>query len=308
VLPAPAPDDWTAVLERQCGVITRAQALASGLSPGAWRHRTSTCWQLPVPGVAVAHTGPLTDVQLRWCAVLAAGTGAALSADWALVAQGFQTRDPGPLQLAVPEQRQVSPPALAGIEVQVHRVRDLRELVHPLHAPPVVRTAPAALHAAAWAPSDRAGEWRVAAVVQQRLTTVRALRSALEEMPRLPRRALLRLVLDDVELRAHAQTELDLLRLLRSLRLPLPDRMQLRERGRTGRRYLDAWWERQRVVLEVDGAHHRDAVEWDADLLRANAIGVAHRADRVLLLRLTGSQLRAPGPDLVEQLRAALAG
>lgn len=304
--PDPARDGWRAVLARQDDVISRRQALASDLSASAWRWRTSTCWQLPLPGVAVAHTGPLTERQLRWCALLACGDSAALSADWALVAQGFRTHDPGPVQVAVPEHRQVRPPALPGLGVRVHRVSGLDRLVHPAHAPTVVRTAAAALHAAAWAPSDRAGEWRLAAVVQQRLTTVAALRTELEALPRLPRRGLLRQVLDDVELGAHALTELDLLRLLRLLHLPLPDRMQLRERGRTGVRYLDAWFERQRVVLEVDGAHHRDAREWDADLLRADEIAVQHRSDRVLLLRLTGGQLRSAGPEVVALLREAL--
>lgn len=298
---------WARLMQAQCGVLTRAQALRGGLTPAAWRWRTSTDWQLPLPGVAVGHTGPLTQEQGAWCAVLSCGRGAAISADWALVAHGFRTRDAGPLQVAVPHDRHVVQHRMPdGHPLRVRRVRELADLVHPLHRPALVRAAPAALHAAAWAASDRAGEWRLAAVVQQRLCTVTALRTALSAMPRLPRVGLLRQVLDDVELGAHAQTELDLLRLLRGNALPLPDRMQLRERDGRGVRYLDAWWERQRAVAEVDGAHHRDAGQWEADLLRANALAVAHRDDRVLLLRLTGGQLRHEAPEVVAQLRAAL--
>src|SRR4051812_5452708 len=68
-----------------------------------------------------------------------------------------------------------------------HRCRRLHWLTHPVRTPTQIRVAPAALHAAAWATSDRAAEWRVAAAVQQRLVTVPRLRSALEHLPRLRR-------------------------------------------------------------------------------------------------------------------------
>ena len=115
----------------------------------------------------------------------------------------------------------------------------------------------------------------------------------------------MRVVLADVRQGAHAQTELDFLRLLRRHGLPLPDRLQLRVRA-GGKRYLDAWWERQRVTVELDGAHHRSAGTWDADTLRGNAVAVAQRHDRLLLLRFTTGNLRHDEPQVVAQLRAAL--
>jgi len=44
---------------------------------------------------------------------------------------------------------------------------------------------------------------------------------------------------------------------------------------------LDAWWERQRVAAELDGAHHRTVRVWDGDGLRANGVVIAERHDRV---------------------------
>ncbi len=178
-------------------------------------------------------------------------------------------------------------PVRAG-RVRTHRVSALPALLQHGRQPSVVRASAALLHAAAWAGSDRAAEWRIAAGVQQRLVTPVLLRETLALLPRLPRRDLVRTVLDDVELGAHAASELDFLRFLRSYRLPAPDQLQRRVRvGATC--YLDAWWERRRVCAEVDGAHHRSAGVWEADVLRANDLVLHERHDRVLLLRLPAS-------------------
>lgn len=274
-----------------------------------WRHRSGR-WTALLPGVSVAHTGEPTAEQLAWGAVLHCGTGAALTGDWALVRQGWRLADrPAVVHVAVPDGRVVRPGvrlrADRPVPVAAHQVRRLSALIHPARTPTVVRVAPALLHAVAHAPSDRAAEWRIAAVVQQRLTDVAHLRSALVARPKLHRRALVRTVLDDVELGAQALSELDLLRLLRAHALPAPDRLQRLVRA-NGKRYLDAWWERQRVAVEADGAHHLEVGQWDADVLRANAVVVAERHDRVLLLRFTTSHLRHDQATVAGQLRPAL--
>ena len=215
---------------------------------------------------------------------------------------------PGTVDVAVPHHRTVRGAPLASGEgdlLRVHRSRRLGEWRHPVRLPPVLRPAPAVLQAAALAPSDRAAEWRLAAAVQQRVVRVADLRAALAQMPGLGRRALVRTVLDDVELGAHAASELDFLRFLRRHDLPAPDRLQRPVRTGTVR-YLDAWWERQRVGAELDGAHHRSVSAWEADALRGNDVAVAHRDDRVLLLRFPLGALRHDGPRVAAQLRAVL--
>jgi very-short-patch-repair endonuclease len=124
-------------------------------------------------------------------------------------------------------------------------------------------------------------------------------------MPRLRRRALVATVLDDVELGAHAASELEFPRFLGQWRRPRPDRLQ--RPLRIGRiRYLDAWWERQEVAAELDGAHHRTVGAWESDLLRANDVLVAGRKAGTTLLRFTTSNLRHDGERVAAQLAAAL--
>jgi hypothetical protein len=308
--PAPAPPTVPQLLDDQDRVISRVQARGAGLSEDQWQWRLdSGRWQSVLHGVAVAHSGPVTDRQRAWAAVLYAGDGARLSADAALVTLGM--RLPSPREIHVVSSREVAPQVFAhapdedAVRLRTHRAQRLSAWAHPARQPPVLRLPVAALHAAAWASSDRAAEWRIAAAVQQRLTRPADLRELLVEMPRLRRRGLVREVLEDIELGAHAASELDLLRFLRAHGLPRPDRLQ--RPVRTGKqRYLDAWWERQRVNAEMDGAHHRTVGTWDDDALRGNDVVLVERHDRILLLRFTRGNLRHDGPRVAAQLRDAL--
>jgi hypothetical protein len=64
-------DALTALLARQDGVISRGQALAH-LTEKAVRHRLATGrWRRVHRGVFVSYTGPVTDRQREWIAVLA---------------------------------------------------------------------------------------------------------------------------------------------------------------------------------------------------------------------------------------------
>ena len=306
------PRHWSQVVAEQDGVISRRQAGLGGLSEDAWQWRLDTGrWRTILPGVAVTHSGEATQRQRAWSGVLYSGRDALLSGDAALVEHGMRMPSGTVLDVAIPKERIVvgrrltgDGPEFAGLVP--HRVRRLSQWRHPARQPPVVRVVPAVLQASAWATSDRAGEWRVAAAVQQRLVRPADLRRDLAQMVQLPRTPLLRTVLDDVELGAHAASELDFLRFLRRSELPAPDRLQ--RPVRTGSvLYLDAWWERQRVCAEIDGAHHRVVGEWDADALRANHVVITERHDRVLLLRYTTGNLRHDGPRVAAQLASALA-
>lgn len=298
------PPSYAELLEQQDGVLERQQALAGGLSKAAWQWRLDCgTWQTVLPGIVVAHSGTVTFAEKVQAAVLYGGEGAAVSGDALVYLMSKRRRGepPDSIDVAVATDRQV-----AALEFfRPHRCSQLTELTHPARSPTQLRIAPGVLHAAAWAKSDRAAQWRVAAAVQQRLVTVPRLRDALALLPRLPRRRSIRLVLDDVELGAHARTELDFLAFLRRNHLPLPDRLQFLVRA-SGMRYLDGWWEKQRVGAEVDGTHHMEVGTWDEDTLRANAVLVAARDDRVMLLRVTAGNLRHREAELAEQFRAAL--
>jgi hypothetical protein len=301
---------WSDLLEQQDRVISRRQALLGGLSEDQWQWRLdSGRWQPVLPGVAVAHTGEVTDGQRAWAAVLYAREGAHLSADAALLQLGMKL--PSPREIHVVTSRELRPQWFnasgesAAVRLVPHRLKHADQWKHPVKQPATLRAAPAALHAAAWAVSDRAAEWRVAAAVQQRLVRPADLRRALDQMPQVHRHALMGEVLDDVEFGAHAASELDFLRFLRRHALPPPDRLQ--RPVRAGKIcYLDGWWERPRVSAEIDGAHHRLVGAWDDDALRANDVVLVERHDRILLLRFTRGNMRHDEARVAEQLRAVL--
>lgn len=300
------PLSWQAVLERQDGVISRQQAVAHGLTEDGWRWKLgSGRWQSPVPGVAVAHSGDPTKLELRWVAVLRCGKDAALSGDAALVHFGAKRLTVGRHDVAIPDDRRVRAVAADALCVQPHRIEKLSLWVagHP-HLRLVHATA-AALHAAAWASSDAEAEHRLALVVQQQLTTPAALRTTLAQMPRLPRHALVRSVLDDVELGAHAASELDFLRFCRRHHLPVPDQLQVLVRA-GGKRYLDARWSWLRITVEVDGAHHMWVEQWNADLVRALQLAVATRGSGEQTIRISRTMLRQSEAEVAAMLRQLL--
>ena len=70
--------------------------------------------------------------------------------------------------------------------------------------------------------------------------------------------------------------------------------------GRT--RFLDAYWRKAKLHVEVDGAHHVEARHWSADMLRQNEVWL--EGDRVL--RFPAFLLRANPGQVVEQISRAL--
>jgi very-short-patch-repair endonuclease len=96
--------------------------------------------------------------------------------------------------------------------------------------------------------------------------------------------------------------ELDFARLCRSRGLPEPARQVVRQ-GPRGRIYLDVRWERHRLVVEIDGAQHREGLAVTADNLRRNALTLQH--DTVLRIDLIG--LRLFEDEFMAQVAYALA-
>ena len=81
--------------------------------------------------------------------------------------------------------------------------------------------------------------------------------------------------LNDIEMGAHALSEIDFISLCRRNGLPEPRQQAIRIESSGRRRYLDAEWLRadgQRVVVEVDGAVHLVPRQWFDDQLRQNEV------------------------------------
>lgn len=311
-LPGDQPTDtsaetrtWREIADEQDGVLARWQALSAGLSPAAWTWRLAHDWQSALPGVAVLHTGAITERETRWAAVLRFRADGRLDGDAALLEHGLKRLDVDQLDVLHSGRANLAHLTTStGLVVRPHRLSVPADWKTTRSGMPVTVVHVAALHAAAWAKSDRAAELRIIMAAQQRLTHVPLLRAAAAQMDRLPRRQLITTVFDDVELGAHAMIEVDFLRFCRTRRIPAPDRLQVVVRA-NGKRYLDARWDRQKVSLELDGVQHLWAENWSTDTLRSLELAAAGAPDE-RLIRLTAFNLRHDGDRVAQLLRQIL--
>jgi hypothetical protein len=269
--------DHMHLLRLQEGVITRAQAHRHGLTWARIRSQIDAGrWQRVHGGVLVGHTGPITDLQRVWAAVLAAGPGAVASHDTGLWLWDRSVPLPAVLHVTVPIG--TGPPRVRG--VQVHRSRRLSPAdVHPSAAPPRVRVERAVLDVAAAAAAGDRAVAIVAWAVQRGLTTAERLAVALEAYPTFPRRALLRQVIRLTGSGAHSLIEVLFVRTVLAHGLPPPRQQVRRGRGRVDAEY-------DGLVIELDGRFgHFNASGWWRDMGRDNE----HTVDGRATLRFPGS-------------------
>ena len=293
LLPAQAmPDEALAAVH---GVLSAEEAARRPetrrrLRAGAWRS---------YGGIVITHSGPPTTSQQAWLSVLRAGPGAVLAAGWAMAAHGVRVDIPERPQVVVPAYR--SWPRIPDTDVRRSRLLGPAH-VHPVRQPPVLRLARATLDASSLCRDPDDARAVLCAPVQQRRLRVQDLRECLALLGPLTGRSLVRQTLDDLELGAQGIHELRFSRGLRRRRLPPPDRQALRLRP-DGRAYLDCWWERYRLHVEIDGLAHLWVSNWVSDLERANELAIGQPATR---LRFAGFQL-LERPDLVyDQVHRAL--
>ena len=182
-------------LARQDGVVARRQLEASGAQRHDLQRWVRRRLLAPVHrGVLVDHTGPLTERQRQWAAVLACGPHAALCLLDA----------PGPVvHVAVDSSRRVSPPP----GVRLHRVRGLDQRVRWSASPPRVLPEHDVLLAIDHAVDEDEVVRLLTGAVGSRSTTVPRIRGAIGTLPRLRRRRLVLEVLDDVERGTHSVLE-----------------------------------------------------------------------------------------------------
>jgi hypothetical protein len=291
--------DLATLCDRQAGVLTVESAIGCLGRPAVRWRLASGRWQQAADGVLVTQSGPLTERQRLWVALLAAGQGAVLAGLTAARLDGLTGFDDSRTYLLVPASRR-SRPALPG--VVVHRSRLLEHAdIHPARLPRRTRLGRSLVDAAAWSATDRRARAILAAGVQQRLIKAAELSGVVERCQRVPRRALMRLTLADVAGGAEALSELDFSDLVRRYGLPEPDRQVCRSDGQ-GRRWLDAVWERERLVVEIDGRWHMDAGAWWADMHRDNELTV----DGYRVLRFPAFAVRDTPEAVAAQIARAL--
>lgn len=260
------------VLRAQDGVISRRQVLeCEGTDNDIERLVRRRRWTRVHTGVFVAHTGPLTWLQRAWAACLAHAP-AALAGESALRARGLRTGGASVhevcddvITIAVAGDRRVTP----GARIRVVHLRHFEALTQRHLSPPLVRLEHALLDVAAGAHTEAGAVAVLGDACQLGRTTPERLLAALEGRPRLPRRALLRLILADVVSGARSALERSyLVNVERPHGLPTGRRQR---RVRAGRRvaYRDVEYLGLATVVELDGrlGHERAGDRW-ADLDR----------------------------------------
>jgi putative AbiEi antitoxin of type IV toxin-antitoxin system len=261
--PSPGLDREALVdlLARQDGVVSRRQLVELGALPHEVARMLRRRELVPVHrGVFVNHTGTLSRVQREWAAVLlhwpAALTGRSALPD----------PDPAaPIHVAVDVSR--TPARFPG--VVVHRTAGFDARVAWVTSPPRVRIEHAAIDVASTHRRDPVAMFRTLAdVCQTRRTTAARVGEVLGERGRVPGKALMLDLLDDLATGACSVLEREYLRLERRHGLPRGNRQKpATVDGKPARRDVD--YEEFGLVVELNGrAFHDDATSWDADALR----------------------------------------
>jgi very-short-patch-repair endonuclease len=236
-------------------------------------------------------------VGLRWAAVFQGGPRAHLDGASALIASGLVRFTEDRIRVSVPR----------GARVRRTPLFDIRQTRRWASGDvvgvgiPRTRPAVAAVRGALWAVSDSQATLVLTMTAQQGLATAEDIGAELLRIRRDKRRRMLHDVVLDLMKGAGSLGELDVVRLLRRRGLPPPDRQVLRRAGRR-RYYLDLYWKRWKLVVEIDGIHHTWAENLVEDALRQNAISLS--GDTVLRLRLLGVRLAPDG--FLDQIEAAL--
>lgn len=298
------PERLALLASAQCGVLTRTQLRSAGYSHRHVRRRVDSArWQALGSEVVVLHSGPLSDEQRLWCAVLSCRGPAALASETALAAHGLAVHRPDTVvHVVVP--RGSRPSDLPWVRTHESR-RFTSDDIHPARSPMTVRLERAAVDAASWASSDRRACGLLLATIQQRLSTPGRLARELRSAGQIRRVKLLTAVLLDAAGGAQALSEVDFGKLCRRYGLPGPVRQVARRDTNGKRRWLDATFRRadgRLVVVEIDGAAHLLPLDYWDDMARGNEIVI--RGER--LLRFPSVAVYLEPARVADQLGRAL--
>jgi Transcriptional regulator, AbiEi antitoxin len=200
-MPTDLPADCRDLLELQHGILTRQQALASGLAAGDIEARVrSGKWTRLQRGTYAAFTGRPPREALLWAALLRAGTGAAFSHQTAAELAGLADEPGTSIHITVPAGRH---PARAREipGVVIHRSGRIYEATHPSLLPPQTRVEETVADLTQTAPAlDEAFAWLCKAA-GRRLTTPCRLRQAIDARKRVRWRSELLAALEGVSAR-----------------------------------------------------------------------------------------------------------
>lgn len=294
----------------------RRDLARAGVSVGRIRRAIAAGrWQEPVPGVVVAHGGPMTQRQRWHVAVRHAGGTGCLSHRSALVVAGCRVDELGAARrVAGVRGRYAAPPEGGMVEVSVPHGRHVRSsgfvVVHqsrrPLEAVTadglrITSAARSAVDVAVTATRRSEVDHVISHVLQRGLATVEELVAETRALGRSAT-AWLRAAVQDASRGMRSVGESDLRRVVLLAGLPEPE-WNADIVTPQGTYLVDALWRVQGVAAEADGAaFHLSASDWAKDLRRQNAI---HGAG-VVLLRFPVRRLREYPVDCGREMWALI--
>jgi hypothetical protein len=294
-------DSLQVALRRQELVLSRAQALAAGITPDALRYRARADgpWQRLLPGIYLTVTGTPTLRQLEVAALLYAGDESVLTGLAALRYHGIR----------VPVAK------VATVLIPAGHIRRSRAFVRV--APTTRMPAPVFVRGAvtfappARAVADAARELRsfrevralVADAIQQRRCQLEHLQAELAGGP-VRGSAWLRRSLAEVSGGIRSGAEGDFGDLLRRCGLPTPIFNARLYAGETFIAVVDAWWDEAGLAAEADSqAWHLLPEHWEHTMQRHARLS----AYGIIVLHFSPSQIRREPARVVADIKAALA-
>lgn len=243
-MPIDDPEELDHLLLSQDGVVTRSQLHVLGVLPHELKRMLRRRELARIhPGVFVDHTGPPSQQQLAWAAVLHAGRSALY------LGSAEDPPTPGTIHVAIDQDRRVR--AVTGVEI--HRVEELEGKVDWLASPARVRFEDNVLEQAHRAGTEIDAIALLTGAVGSRRTTGKRLRAALSRRTRTRRPALVEAVLSDLEAGTCSVLEHGYLtRVERAHGLP-EGRRQSRRSGDRGNEYRDVDYDEFGLVVELEG-------------------------------------------------------
>ena len=264
-----------AIARAQDQTASRAQLVHCGYDRFAVRRRVHAGrWQM-VGRAVVLHNATPTPRNVQWAAILSANGPAAIGGRTAAASyrlRGFESDD---IDVVVGPNTKV--PTIDGVRWH-HSRRFTAADMAPGPRLPAVRPARAVVDAASWTDQPRIACALLIASVQQRVTTVGALREALDAAGAIRHGRHLRAVLADVEGGADSLSEIDLTKLAKLAGLPSPIRQSVRLDSQGRRRYLDVDF--GAFSVEIDGGLHLRPLNYWADAQRQNDLVIG--GERIL--------------------------
>ena len=289
-----------AIIEKQDQVVSREQALRSGMSRHALAHRLRAQgpWHRLLPGVYLTVTGTPTETQRAVAAALYAGPRAVLTGAAALRFHRLPSPPSKLIDVLVPATMQRRSTGY----VRLHRTARIPARVYELPCYAYATPARAAADAARWLHDLREVRAVIAGAVQGNGCDIGDLAAELRGGP-VRNSALLRRVLDEVRDGIRSAPEAELRDLVRQAGLPLPlfnPRLYLPDGTFLG--CPDAWWPEAGLAVEVDSRRwHFSPQDWEHTMDRHARFG----AHAIVTLHFTPHQLRTEPAAAIAKMSSA---